>query len=157
MRVVARAKDGREAVSLYAHEDLETCVGVAIAAFAAQLLVPGRVPPGVYYPEEGACGRAWMYGWYSATMFIANRFPSGWGPSDLDRPIGSLPFPCHIQRTHTHTHTQPLPRAQLAMTFSSWPPGAHSRGSGPRRTNKGSSRQDRWTRHRREGRCGGRD
>lgn len=55
MRVVGRAKDGRgEAVALYAHEDLETCVGVAIAAFAAQVLL-GRVPPGVYYPEEGAC------------------------------------------------------------------------------------------------------
>lgn len=54
MRVVGTAKDdGREAVALYAHEDLETCVGVAIAAFAAQLLF-GRVAPGVYYPEEGA-------------------------------------------------------------------------------------------------------
>ncbi len=53
MRVVGRGKDGREAVALYAHEDLETCVGVSIAAFAAQVLLQ-RVPPGVYYPEEGA-------------------------------------------------------------------------------------------------------
>lgn len=52
MRVVGRSKDGqREAVALYAHEDLETCVGVAIAAFAAQTLL-GRVAPGCYYPEE---------------------------------------------------------------------------------------------------------
>lgn len=52
MRVVGRSKDGaREVVALYAHEDLETCVGVAIAAFVAQMLL-GRVEPGVYYPEE---------------------------------------------------------------------------------------------------------
>lgn len=63
MRVVGKSKDGqpREAVALYAHEDLETCVGVAIAAFAAQLLL-GRVPPGVYYPEEGTWFSLHMHG-----------------------------------------------------------------------------------------------
>lgn len=38
MRVEAVAKDGRKAVLKYAHEDLEVCVGIATAAFAAATL-----------------------------------------------------------------------------------------------------------------------
>ncbi|TFJ87851.1 hypothetical protein NSK_001198 [Nannochloropsis salina CCMP1776] len=52
MRVTATSKRGTEsATALYAHEDLETCVGEGIAAFAAQVL-DGKVAPGVWYPEE---------------------------------------------------------------------------------------------------------
>ncbi|CAM9602417.1 unnamed protein product [Discosporangium mesarthrocarpum] len=51
MRVDARAKDGRTARLMYAHEDLEVCVGIATAAFAAATL-KGDVTPGVWFPEE---------------------------------------------------------------------------------------------------------
>lgn len=52
MRVVGKGKDGKSTASaLYAHVDLETCVGEGIAAFAVQLL-EGKIAPGVYYPEE---------------------------------------------------------------------------------------------------------
>ena len=52
MLVTGTTKDGkRTASALYAHEDLETCVGEGIAAFAAQVL-EGKVAPGVHYPEE---------------------------------------------------------------------------------------------------------
>ncbi len=52
MKVVGTSKDGKTtATALYAHQDLETCVGEGIAAFAAQLLA-GKIKPGVHYPEE---------------------------------------------------------------------------------------------------------
>lgn len=54
MKVVAKSKvvDGEsQAEALYAHEDLETCVGLAVTAFAFQVL-EGRVRNGVNYPEE---------------------------------------------------------------------------------------------------------
>ncbi len=52
MLVTGVSKDGkRTASALYAHEDLETCVGEGIAAFAIQVL-ENKVTPGVHYPEE---------------------------------------------------------------------------------------------------------
>ena len=51
MKVVGTSYDGQESVALYAHEDLETCVGLAVASFAVQVL-EARVQPGVHYPEE---------------------------------------------------------------------------------------------------------
>ncbi|CEL96817.1 unnamed protein product [Vitrella brassicaformis CCMP3155] len=58
MRVDARDKNGRHAVCLYGHSDLEVCVGEAVASFAIELLLqritggPPAVPPGVWLPEE---------------------------------------------------------------------------------------------------------
>lgn len=37
--------------ALLTHEDLEKCVGDAIASFAVQMLA-GNISPGVYFPEE---------------------------------------------------------------------------------------------------------
>lgn len=51
MVVTATGKDGRKAVLSYGHDDLETCVGIATAAFAAAVM-RGDVPSGVLYPEE---------------------------------------------------------------------------------------------------------
>jgi hypothetical protein len=38
MRVEGVSVDGRRAVSLYAHQDLEECVGLGVSAFALQVL-----------------------------------------------------------------------------------------------------------------------
>lgn len=38
MRVDGVSKDGRTATSIYAHPDLESCVGQSVAAFAVQML-----------------------------------------------------------------------------------------------------------------------
>jgi saccharopine dehydrogenase-like NADP-dependent oxidoreductase len=43
------------AMALYAHENLEPCVGECVVAFAAALLA-GSVPPGVWFPEEAIAG-----------------------------------------------------------------------------------------------------
>jgi len=45
-------KDGSSAKRILTHSDLEKAVGDAIAAFAVQMLIPDRVPKGVYFPEE---------------------------------------------------------------------------------------------------------
>ncbi|KAG5183586.1 hypothetical protein JKP88DRAFT_199003 [Tribonema minus] len=51
MKVTATAKDGSTAVMTYAHKDLEECVGIATAAFAAAAL-RGDIKTGIWYPEE---------------------------------------------------------------------------------------------------------
>lgn len=43
------------ATALYAHENLEPCVGECVAAFAAAVL-GGNVKPGVWFPEEAVAG-----------------------------------------------------------------------------------------------------
>lgn len=43
---------GMRATALYAHENLEPCVGECVAAFCAAILSEGVVPPGVWFPEE---------------------------------------------------------------------------------------------------------
>ncbi|CAN0015602.1 unnamed protein product, partial [Choristocarpus tenellus] len=57
MRLDARARDGRTALLMYAHEDLEVCVGIATAAFAMATL-RGDVKPGVWFPEEAFMNEA---------------------------------------------------------------------------------------------------
>ena len=52
IRVDVALKSGGRAVGLLTHNDLEKCVGDAIAAFALEILKPGIVPAGVYFPEE---------------------------------------------------------------------------------------------------------
>lgn len=46
------------ATALYAHENLEPCVGECIAAFCAAVLTEGVVPPGILFPEEAIAGGA---------------------------------------------------------------------------------------------------
>ena len=48
---------GMRATALYAHENLEPCVGECVAAFCAAIL-SGVVPPGVWFPEEAIAGGA---------------------------------------------------------------------------------------------------
>jgi hypothetical protein len=43
---------GMRATALYAHENLEPCVGECVAAFCAAILSESVVPPGVWFPEE---------------------------------------------------------------------------------------------------------
>jgi hypothetical protein len=46
-----------QATALYAHENLEPCVGECVAAFCAAVL-SGRVKPGIWLPEEAIEGGA---------------------------------------------------------------------------------------------------
>lgn len=46
---------GLQASALYAHENLEPCVGECVAAFCAAVL-SGSVKPGVWFPEEAIDG-----------------------------------------------------------------------------------------------------
>jgi hypothetical protein len=48
---------GMRATALYAHENLEPCVGECVTAFCAAIL-SGVVPPGVWFPEEAIAGGA---------------------------------------------------------------------------------------------------
>jgi len=50
--------DGIKATAIYAHENLEPCVGECVAAFCAAVLSDGVVPPGVWFPEEAISGGA---------------------------------------------------------------------------------------------------
>lgn len=43
---------GKLATAIYAHENLEPCVGESIVAFAAAALTESAVPPGVWFTEE---------------------------------------------------------------------------------------------------------
>jgi len=54
MRVdISSAKDKSvQGSMLYAHENLEPCVGECVAAFCAAALTEGSVRPGVWFPEE---------------------------------------------------------------------------------------------------------
>jgi hypothetical protein len=47
-----------KATALYAHENLEPCVGECVAAFCAAVLSEGVVPPGIWFPEEAISGGA---------------------------------------------------------------------------------------------------
>lgn len=47
-----------KATALYAHENLEPCVGECVAAFCAAVLSEGVVSPGVWFPEEAIAGGA---------------------------------------------------------------------------------------------------
>lgn len=49
---------GMHATALYAHENLEPCVGECVAAFCAAALSESVVPPGVWFPEEAIAGGA---------------------------------------------------------------------------------------------------
>jgi hypothetical protein len=49
---------GMRGTALYAHENLEPCVGECVAAFCAAVLSEGVVPPGVWFPEEAIAGGA---------------------------------------------------------------------------------------------------
>jgi hypothetical protein len=49
---------GVRATAIYAHENLEPCVGECVAAFCAALLSKDVVPPGVWFPEEAISGGA---------------------------------------------------------------------------------------------------
>lgn len=49
------SSDGIKATALYAHENLEPCVGECVAAFCAAVLSEA-VPPGVWFPEEAISG-----------------------------------------------------------------------------------------------------
>ena len=40
------------ATAIYAHENLEPCVGESVTAFAAAILTTNKVEPGVWFPEE---------------------------------------------------------------------------------------------------------
>lgn len=46
------------ATAIYAHENLEPCVGECVAAFCAAILSEGVVSPGVWFPEEAIDGGA---------------------------------------------------------------------------------------------------
>jgi hypothetical protein len=48
---------GHLATAIYAHDNLEPCVGECIVAFAAAIL-SGKVPAGVWFPEEAIQGSA---------------------------------------------------------------------------------------------------
>ncbi len=53
IRVDLSAKgQGKLATAIYAHENLEPCVGESIIAFAAAALTESAVPPGVWFTEE---------------------------------------------------------------------------------------------------------
>ena len=52
MRVDAVGSGGKRVTLRVAHDDLEMCVGLATAAFAAELLRGDSVRPGVWYPAE---------------------------------------------------------------------------------------------------------
>jgi Saccharopine dehydrogenase NADP binding domain len=40
------------ATAIYAHENLESCVGECVVAFCAAILTKGTVPSGIWFPEE---------------------------------------------------------------------------------------------------------
>jgi hypothetical protein len=42
--------------ALYAHDNLEPCVGECVVAFCCAILTPGAVPPGVLFAEEAIGG-----------------------------------------------------------------------------------------------------
>jgi len=57
IRVDVTLNDGSTRSALLTHNDLETCVGDAIAAFATQMVFPDArqgvsFSPGVFFPEE---------------------------------------------------------------------------------------------------------
>lgn len=53
--VTVPKKPSARATAIYAHENLEPCVGECIVAFCCAVLSK-RVPPGVWFPEEGVAG-----------------------------------------------------------------------------------------------------
>jgi len=56
---VSTSKDpSLKATALYAHENLEPCVGECVAAFCAAVLTDDVVPPGIWFPEEAIAGGA---------------------------------------------------------------------------------------------------
>jgi len=55
--VYCEGNPGIYATAIYAHENLEPCVGECVVAFCSAIL-GGKVRPGVWFPEEGiAAGR----------------------------------------------------------------------------------------------------
>jgi hypothetical protein len=53
--VTAPKKTSARATAIYAHENLEPCVGECVVAFCCAILSK-RVQPGVWFPEEGVAG-----------------------------------------------------------------------------------------------------
>lgn len=53
--VTSEKAPSMRATALYAHENLEPCVGECVVAFCTALL-SGCVPPGVWFPEEAIKG-----------------------------------------------------------------------------------------------------
>jgi hypothetical protein len=49
---------GMRGTAMYAHENLESCVGECVAGLCAAVLSEGVVPPGVWFPEEAIAGGA---------------------------------------------------------------------------------------------------
>ena len=66
------------ATALYAHENLEPCVGECIAAFCAAVLTEGVVPPGILFPEEAIAGGA-----DAAAVLGVSQCWSSYGPSGI--------------------------------------------------------------------------